>query len=496
MNIKKKALLVIIGCILAFFICECFLYLFNFEVFPSIIKNNDFDFNKFIKWAYIDIHNPFFKIKKNYFYIQREDIWFPPRKKIKKYSIIKEKKIRVFILGESVARIYPEEILEQELSKYFDSVEVINTGMGAYDSYRIEKISKEISKLNPDYVVVCIGNNDGTCDSWGGAVQIDPVDINYLPYKYPILNKFKTIGLLSNLFYHEIKLTKDNVELNFQKNIIKIIKNLKDTNVIFCDLPNNEYFAYTDISENIKQKVSKKLYHEKIWKNSFQYSHFLKRIDFLKQISKIYKNVYITNLTDIVKNYYTDNKLGYNVFYNRCHFSQTTYLLLSKLITNIIVKKEKNLELNLDLQKNEYNILLIDDIEELIKNMPVERAYNYNHFYDKLDILYKNRNKKFYENYHISYDEFIKDRIYVNYMRVILYADILQNNKKIMEAKDILNKLIILSPNNFEAYLILGYIEYNNNNFKKADEYFAKVKEINKNSDIDVKLLNMLSQEN
>ena len=240
MNIKKKALLVLIGCILAFFICECFLYLFNFEVFPSINKNNDFDFNKFIKWAYIDIHNPFFKIKKNYFYIQREDIWIP-RNNIKRYSIIKEKnKKRVFILGESVARIYPEEILKQELSKYFDSVEVINTGMGAYDSYRIEKISKEISKLNPNYVVVCIGNNDGTYDSWGGAAQIDPVDINYLPYKYPILNKFKVVGLLSNLFYHEIKLTKDNVELNFQKNITKIVKNLKNINVIFCDLPNNE----------------------------------------------------------------------------------------------------------------------------------------------------------------------------------------------------------------------------------------------------------------
>ena len=471
------------------------MYLFNFEVFPSINKNDDFDFNKFIKWAYIDIHNPFFKIKKNYFYIQREDIWIP-RNNIKRYSIIKEKnKKRVFILGESVARIYPEEILKQELSKYFDSVEVINTGMGAYDSYRIEKISKEISKLNPDYVVVCIGNNDGTYDSWGESVQIDPVDINYLPYKYPILNKFKVVGLLSNLFYHEIKLTKDNVNLNFQKNVIKIVENLKDTNVIFCDLPNNEYFENIDIIENIKQTVSKELYYKKIWKNSFQYSYFLKRIDFLKQISKKYKNMYITNLTDIIRNY-TDNNLGFNVFYDDCHFSKATYLLLSKLITNIIVKKEKNLELSLDLQKNEYNILLIDDIARHIKIMPIEKAYHYYRFYNKLDILYKNRNKKFYENYHISYDEFIKDRIYVNYMRVILYADILQNNKKIMEAKDILNKLIILSPNNFEAYLILGYIEYKNNNFKKADEYFYKVKGINKNSDIDVKLLNMLSQEN
>ena len=471
------------------------MYLFNFEVFPSINKNNDFDFNKFIKWAYIDIHNPFFKTKKNYFYIQREDIWIP-RNNIKRYSIIKEKnKKRVFILGESVARIYPEEILEQELSKYFDNVEVINTGMGAYDSYRIEKISKEISKLNPDYVVVCIGNNDGTYDSWGGTAQIDPVDINYLPYKYSILNKFKTIGLLSNLFYHEIKLTKDNVELNFQKNITKIVKNLKNINVIFCDLPNNEYFENIDIIENIKQTVSKELYYKKIWKNSFQYSHFLKRIDFLKQISKKYKNVYITNLTDIIRNY-TDNKLSFNVFYDDCHFSKATYLLLSKLITNIIVKKEKNLELSLDLQKNEYNILLIDDIARHIKIMPIEKAYHYYRFYNKLDILYKNRNKKFYENYHIAYDEFIKARIYINYKRVICYADILQNNKKIMEAKDILNKLIILSPNNFEAYLILGYIEYNNNNFKKADEYFYKVKEINKNSDIDVKLLNMLSQEN
>lgn len=494
MNIKKKALLVLIGCILAFFICECFLYLFNFEVFPSINKNDDFDFNKFIKWAYIDIHNPFFKKENNFFYIQREDIWIP-RQKIKKYSIIKEKnKIRVFILGESVARIYPEEILKQELSKYFDNVEVINTGMGAYDSYRIEKISKEISKLNPNYVIVCIGNNDGVRDSWN-RTEIDPVDINYLPYKYSILNKFKTIGLLSNLFYHEIKLTKDNVELNFQKNITKIVKNLKNINVIFCDLPNNEYFENIDIIENIKQTVSKELYYKKIWKNSFQYSHFLKRIEFLKKISKKYKNVYITNLTDIIKNY-TDNKLGFNVFYDDCHFLKATYLLLSKLITNIIVKKEKNLELSLDLQKKEYNILLIDNIERHIKNVSVGKTYHYNCFYNKLDILYKNRNKKFYENYHIAYDEFIKNRTHINYMRVILYADILQNNKKIMEAKEILNKLIILSPNNFEAYLILGYIEYKNNNFKKADEYFYKVKEINKNSDIDVKLLNMLSQEN
>lgn len=495
MNIKKKVLLALIGCILAFFVCECFLHLFNFEVFPSIIKNNDFVFNKFIKWAYIDIHDPFFKIEKNYFYIQREDIWLP-RDEIKKYPIIKEKnKTRIFILGESVARIYPEEILEQELSKHFGNVEVINAGMGAYDSYRIEKIGKEISKLNPDYVVVCIGNNDGTCDGWGGAVQIDPVDINYLPYKYPILNKFKTVGLLSNLFYHEIKLTKDKVKSNFQKNVIKMVENLKDTNVIFCDLPNNEYFEKPDIIEKIKQTVSKELYYKKIWKNSFQYSHFLKRMDFLKQISKKYKNVYITNLTDIVRSY-TDNKLGYNVFNDDCHFGKATYLLLSKLIANIIVKKEKNLESNLNLSKKEYNKLLLNDIDRHTSLREFSNSNStYYFFYNKLNILYTNENKKFYEKYNTAYNEFIKDSTDINYKKIVVYADVLQNNKKIKEAYNILNKLIKASPNNFEAYLILGYMEYKNNNFTEADKYFSKVKQLNKNSDINVKLLNALNQE-
>lgn len=499
MNIIKKLLLILIGIFFSFILCETLLHLFKYEPLPKIVKNNNFDFDKFIKWAYVDIHESFFKIKDNFFYVQREDIWIP-RDKIKKYSIDKSKnKKRIFILGESVARLYSEDILEKELLKYFSNVDIINAGMGGYDSYRIEKISKEICKLNPDYVIILIGNNDGIYDYWGGA-QIDPVDTNYLPYKYPILKQFKTICLLSNLFYHEIKLTKNTVEENFKKNVIKIVENLKDTNVIFCDLPNNEYFVSADITENIKQNVSKKRYYESIWKNSFGYSQIIKRINFLKQTSKEYKNVYITNLTDILRNY-TDNDLGYNIFFDDCHFEDATYLLLSKLITQIIIKKENNLELDLDLCKQEYNELLMHDIEKFIglrrlQSFLKELSSNYSSGYNKIGILYKENKDVFYNEYKNAYEYFLKDNTDINYKIMFLYADVLQDNKEINKAKKLLNELIKLSPNNFEAYLILGYIEYKNNNFKEADKYFSKVKELNQDSDINVAYLKSLKKEN
>jgi len=484
----KKILLIILGLILGLIFSEIILCLCSFDVLyktKDIYVDSNFDLQRYFKWAYIDIHKPFFTIGKKFFSVKREDIFFPYKKK--RYLLKKENNAkRIFILGESVAKLYPEEILKKELSYHFNNIEIINAGMGAYDSYRIEKISKELKSLQPDYVIVCIGNNDGIPNVWSGCA-IDPVDIDYLPYKYPIIKKFKSLSLISKLVCPEIKLTKDNVEKNFQKNIIKILDNLKFTNVIFCVLPNNEYFRKGDIFTNIVQEESKEYYLKNIWKNSFEYSLFLKRMEFLKQMSIKHKNVYIADLADTLKKY-TNNNLGYNVFIDDCHFSDATYLLLSKLIVNIIVKKDKNENLNIDISLKEYNKLLENDNMKILE---IEQQYI--HLFERLKLLFLCNETEFFKYYDRIYDRFLKDKSYKQYLKLIICIDVLQYNNQIMFSKKQLKELIKIYPNRFEAYLIMGYIEYKDNKFKKADEYFAKVKELNIDSNIDVIYLKSLN---
>ena len=233
-----------------------------------------------------------------------------------------------------------------------------------------------------------------------------------------------------------------------------------------------------------------------MWKNSSKYLQLTERIDFLKQASEKYNNVYITNLTDILIDY-TGDKLGYNVFFDDSHFENATYLLLSKIITKMIMEKEKGLDVNLDLSKQEYNKALISDIEKFVDIQNLQKlsrflSGNYSAIYNKIDTLYKGNKEIFYNEYKIANEEFLKNNTNTNYKILIFYADVLQNNGKIEEAEKILNDLIKLAPNNFEAYLIMGYMEYKNNNFEAADKYFAKVKELNENSDINVAYLKLL----
>ncbi len=497
MNLIKKILAIFIGMLIAFIVSEVLLYVFvnilDIE-FDSLLKKQlhkkvyPIKEEDFIKWAYVDIHSSFFRCNKNTFSIQRQDKLWIPKENNKTYYINKNKKEkRIFILGESTARLYPEDILEKELLKYFDDVNIINTGMGAYDSYRIEKISREIKKLSPDYVIILIGNNDG---------YIDPVDINWLPYKFALVRKSKVLTLLSKLICHEKKLT--NVENFFQNNILKIINNLKNTNVIFCDLPNNEYFrGGFNIFDNIIQEELREEYDKSIWKNSSEYHTFVERINFIKQISKNYNNVYITNLTDVLKKY-TNDRLNLIVFEDECHFTNTTYLLLSKIITKIIVEKEKNIDVDLDMSKEEYLNLSKNEYVSRIKNKnfsasPLEDKW---YEYDYFDILFENSPKDFYELCNKYWIDF-KEKIDLNiYNKLVVCADVLQNNGKIEQSKKLLKDLMSLVPNNFEAYLIMGYIEYKNNNFEQADKYFSKVKELNKDSYIDVSFLKSLKQKN
>ena len=471
----KKILLVIISIILALLISEFFLQLIKFKPILSEIKIQWTDKDNFIKWAYLDIHEPFFIIKDDTFFIQRQDLW-RPRKNIIRYNLKKDKnKKRIFILGESVARDFKENILYDELSKYLD-IEIINVGMGSYDSYRIEKISKELKLLSPDWIIICIGNNDGENTTFKTS-KIEPVDINYLPYKYTIFKNIKTLNILSNFLFKEKRLNKDTVEDNFQNNILKITNNLKDYNIIFCDLPNNEYYLFADLFKSLQIRESDNLYYQNLWKNTVDYKHLNLRINFIKDLSNKAKNIYITDLNQILKKY-NNNKLDYNIFYDCYHFTDPTYKLLSQIITKIIVKKELDFDTNIDLTKDEYQ-------KSLKTNRPFIPIYYIQQYYalsyEISKLKYKDNSQKFIEENNTIYTNFIngKDRTYDTYMAIILFTDILQENKKVNEAKKILNNMIKLIPKQYESYLLLGYIYYKEKNFKYADKIFDIVNQLN-----------------
>ena len=472
MNFIKKLFVVCVGIIIAFIFCEVLLRIFGYSPQQQIVIHQGYsNIQDFINWAYLDIREPFFKISNNNFKIQRKDYYIPIQDN-NVYKLKKDEgKKRIFIVGESVAKYFDKNILEKDLEEFFD-VEIINVGMGGYDSYRIEKITKEIKSLNPDWVIFCIGNNDGSDDVFYFN-HFNPLDINILALKYSVFKKIYTLNLISNFLYPSVVLNKDNVEQNFQKNILKIIKNLKNTNIVFCDLPNNEYFRTGNLFNSIIERQTKESVY---WKQTHNF-----------EIANKYKNVYITNFVDILKKYSNDI-LGYNFFTDNCHLNKEAYMLLSKLITEIIVKKIDNKEINVIPTKDEFN-------EKIKQVIDIPRCANdptgYMVAFDRLEnILNNNTIDSELKNIYVELKKDIENK--TNYMTLVCYADVLQEQNRIKESKELLNKLISLAPNNFEAYLIMGYIEYKNNNFEKADKYFAKVKELNKDSNIDVAYLNSL----
>ena len=469
-------IVLLLSCLLGLFISEIFLQFIKFKPFLSKINVQWTEEDKFIKWAYLDIHEPFFMIQDGEFYIQRQDLW-RPRNNILKYKLQNDKnKKRVFILGESVARDFKDNILYEELSKYLD-VEIINVGMGSYDSYRIEKISKELKFLKPDWVVICIGNNDGINNLFN-FTKIEPVDINYLPYKYAVFKKLKILNILSNYICKEIRLNKNNVETNFQNNILKIVNNLKNSNIIFCDLPNNEYFLFGDFFKTLQLRISRDLYYKSLWKNTVDYKALNSRINFIKNLSDEKGNIYITDLTKKIKEYNND-KLDYKVFYDCYHFTDPTYELLSQLITKIIVKQELKEDIENIFNKGDYKNLLIKYMLDIPKSF-ISTEYYYS-FVQILNQKYKFDYEQFYLEYNKIYCDFKNNinKTYENYMAIILYADVLQENKRIKEGKEILNTLIKIIPKRYEAYLLLGFIYYKENDFKQAEKYFNDVNQLN-----------------
>ena len=79
MKLIKRFFLVILGILIAFLFAEIILRIFQ----PKILETEQLDDNNknFFKWAYLDIHEPFFKKDRDTFYIKREDFYFPSSQK-------------------------------------------------------------------------------------------------------------------------------------------------------------------------------------------------------------------------------------------------------------------------------------------------------------------------------------------------------------------------------------------------------------------------------
>ncbi len=97
---------------------------------------------------------------------------------------------RIFVLGGSVStgvcyydnKHIMKKLLEESISN--NKFEIIGCGMGAYDSYRVSLVHKEIMNYDPDFIVLLSGNNE----------YYDPIRLNLWIYR---LNR-----LLRNLWIY------------------------------------------------------------------------------------------------------------------------------------------------------------------------------------------------------------------------------------------------------------------------------------------------------
>ena len=121
--------------------------------------------SELFKYEYLEIHEPFFKIKEQ----RGKKYYVPQRNKncAKPFPVNKNSdNIRIFLTGGSFAVDWNTPLLEKQLNgilqqnNFKKSCEIINCGMAVYDSYRVSLVIREIVKYQPDLIIVLCGNSD------------------------------------------------------------------------------------------------------------------------------------------------------------------------------------------------------------------------------------------------------------------------------------------------------------------------------------------------
>lgn len=113
-----------------------------------------------------DVHLPFFRREGPFWVAAR------PRSTAAPFAAAKRAGTRrVFLVGESVAQRFTTAAL---VGAFPPPVEVVNAGMGAYDSARVAGVLRDVLEREPDLVVVLAGNNDApTSPLWYPAWRLN-----------------------------------------------------------------------------------------------------------------------------------------------------------------------------------------------------------------------------------------------------------------------------------------------------------------------------------
>lgn len=275
----KTAKIITFNIIVAFsflFLGELFLRIKGFK--PKFKKKHE-QFDLYYK----DIFNPFFKkIKEDgdFFYISQKKIGG-----MRKFPVKKSSDIRIFIVGGSVAAIFGVEfeyILESFIEGY--DFEVINCGVGGYDSFRTQLVVKEIVNYDPDLIVVLSGNNEYYPKS-GFNINAYYID-KFLKKSYIYCFLQNKLKLLYPKKDNLLGRSKKKRLLDYKKNIKRIIKiaNKNNIPIMLSTLP----FAMKDYPP----KGSSLLVDDYVFKAKLllDQGHYSQALEMFKEISAYFPN--------------------------------------------------------------------------------------------------------------------------------------------------------------------------------------------------------------
>ncbi|MHB9154392.1 MAG: SGNH/GDSL hydrolase family protein [Endomicrobiales bacterium] len=320
-------------------------------------------------WAYINIYDDFYaKDSALNAYVSRR-----LRSKSSRFGVQKaagEK--RVFIIGESVAFLFEEDVLRKKLKEALPSFDwkVFNCGMGGYDSYRILRIAREVPKYKPDLVILLMEHNDG---------YHNPVRINHLKYRYPVLARFWVTRMLTDYLAPAVRLNGFQEAMEqFETGLTKITEvfEKKDIPLVVCTLPLNhavpfelsdgdyrdrEYFAVWRLLEKNPEKLKRSVAQKDRWRFSYYlaracdrtgdrkaalgyYANNRTKIDRIGKITQLAQRsggkVILSDINRLVMEM-GGGSPGFEFFHDSIHFWPPMYELISDEIVKAVFDAEK-----------------------------------------------------------------------------------------------------------------------------------------------------------
>ncbi|MDD4166796.1 MAG: hypothetical protein PHN29_07205 [Endomicrobiaceae bacterium] len=442
--------------------------------YDTSIFESSTDSMDFFKYLYVDIYNDYFKLEGDVYKIKRQIPLLPNSKVNQSFTKIKKTDTtRIFIAGESVAEFYAVEILKHTLQQDMPdkNFEIINAGTGSYESYRIKRIVKEILKHQPDYIVIMVGNNDGI---------FEPLEINYFPYKYKIFRTSYVLNRLSNWFVKRPYLNDEECMSFFQKNVLSIVKSAKNkSKLIFVTLPRSSFYFNIPFEENFPE-INHSLSNDEKYKN---------RRQFLRNLPQKYPWVAIADY-DAILNEIVHGDLGYNIFVDNEHYHSNMYRLVSRLISEQVLKKTLKIDADYILNLMKENDFEMQEyfINNYIEDENWYARGNYLKAYYVSEKLYKSDPEKF--NYFIDKSFYSNNKLWI-----CTAIHLLISNRKEKQALKYLNLFLSKNPDSYKGYVLKALVYYKLANRKLSEECFDNAKKINPKNNFDLKYLDKFYKE-